>query len=461
MNQGDKVPSFKASSNQGRQRRLTGLDGPSASAAFHSSFPQPDNADDSGNVFDDAENEDDDDEEDEDDSNTIRQINTIETVHSADSDDAATITSPPALEIPRAANNPEDVNLRRGSGRHAEDALSSYNTAKTLISPPAPTTPRPAAPKRGESHATSYLSLDRRLTSGSTSARSFETASEGSGILIEEPGASVNRPTSDDEGSDQNDGQETPRPLDFANADPFRDGLLTSGNGGATSSMTSASPLIHPQSPVNNRGQPARTDSETADPDSAQDDVHPETEGLISPAKRPRSSGLVRFAEPDVQPMKRELQMRAKLAQHAHKRIPRRFTRGKLRDGEIVKMEKMLVRVDVTSGSEQPSEDYDEKDSQRVETRTTQKWSEFMVVCRESHEEDAVLCLQMYKTRVSFNVALFKTAVSNVMCRLFLLLTKQRPESTLNTKSPSSHKRLAQICTPPLTRLWFFGNPKV
>lgn len=127
---------------------------------------------------------------------------------------------------------------------------------------------------------------------------------------------------------------------------------------------------------------------------------------LSQPETRP--SGLVRFNIPDKPMMKQEMQMRAKMTQGIRKhRLPRKFTRGKLKDGEIVKVEKMLVRLDITTGSTQPSEDYNEKDSQRVETRTTNKWREFMVVCRESHEDEAVLCLQMYKTRVSCHVSGF------------------------------------------------------
>lgn len=105
---------------------------------------------------------------------------------------------------------------------------------------------------------------------------------------------------------------------------------------------------------------------------------------------------------PDVSVRKRELQLRARVSQIGRRRITRAFLRNNLKDGEIVKMEKMLVRMDIATGPEQPSADYDEKDSQRVETRVVEKWSEFMVVCRESHEdeEDASLALQMYKTRV-------------------------------------------------------------
>lgn len=77
---------------------------------------------------------------------------------------------------------------------------------------------------------------------------------------------------------------------------------------------------------------------------------------------------------------------------------PRRFRRQAVRDGEILKMEKMLVRIDVTL--QQIPSDYDENDCYRMELRTVEKWTEFMVVCRESKETDVPFVLQLYKTRV-------------------------------------------------------------
>jgi len=186
----------------------------------------------------------------------------------------------------------------------------------------------------------------------------------------------------------------TPHPRDSTNTDPFFASTV------GTDSFTSQSRLIRPRASIPDDPQPESIEADVSGDNLNQDQAQTESGELDSPVQRPRPAGIVRFAETQVQPLKTELQMRAKLVRHAQNRISRRFTRGRLKDGEIVKMEKMLVRLDVTSGSEQPSDEYDEKDSQRVDTRTIEKWREFMVVCRESHEDDAVLCLQMYKTRV-------------------------------------------------------------
>ena len=63
-----------------------------------------------------------------------------------------------------------------------------------------------------------------------------------------------------------------------------------------------------------------------------------------------------------------------------------------------MKVDKMLVRTDVTRQSLR--EDYDEKISQSVETKSLDKWREFMVVCRKYTDDDAEAVLQLYQTRV-------------------------------------------------------------
>lgn len=68
---------------------------------------------------------------------------------------------------------------------------------------------------------------------------------------------------------------------------------------------------------------------------------------------------------------------------------------AKIKPGELMKMDKMLVRIDATQQT--IKEDFDEKLSQGVETRTLDKWREYMVACRK-HADGAVL--QLYQTRV-------------------------------------------------------------
>ncbi|OAG33855.1 hypothetical protein AYO21_12041 [Fonsecaea monophora] len=77
----------------------------------------------------------------------------------------------------------------------------------------------------------------------------------------------------------------------------------------------------------------------------------------------------------------------------------RRLRRDVLREGTVVKMERMLVRVDMTL--QQVPEEFDENESIKVETRLLEKWREFMVVARKSKKQDVDdYRLQIYKTRV-------------------------------------------------------------
>ena len=73
--------------------------------------------------------------------------------------------------------------------------------------------------------------------------------------------------------------------------------------------------------------------------------------------------------------------------------------RRKFQKGEILKAERMLVRVEETLQRDLP-DDYTENDSIRMETRIVDKWREFLVVCRMTDDEYAPFMLQMYKTRV-------------------------------------------------------------
>jgi hypothetical protein len=84
--------------------------------------------------------------------------------------------------------------------------------------------------------------------------------------------------------------------------------------------------------------------------------------------------------------------------------------RQKVQAGEIVKAERMLVRIEETS-HELP-EDFAENDSWRMETRVADNWREFLVVCRATSDDAAPFTLQMYKTRVIPEIQRQNTRVS-------------------------------------------------
>jgi hypothetical protein len=107
---------------------------------------------------------------------------------------------------------------------------------------------------------------------------------------------------------------------------------------------------------------------------------------------------LVKFDIPE-DSKRAEIHLKAKAAQMTIQRASTKLRRQKLQDGLVVKMERMLVRVDA-AGKDVP-DDFDENGNQKVDSRVKDKWREYMVVCRQSISEDADFVLQMYKTRVS------------------------------------------------------------
>ncbi|KAJ5360931.1 hypothetical protein N7517_010122 [Penicillium concentricum] len=95
----------------------------------------------------------------------------------------------------------------------------------------------------------------------------------------------------------------------------------------------------------------------------------------------------------------RKQKMRSKIAKTQGIISANRPHRRKVQDGEIVKAEKMLVCVEETLQTTLPA-DYTENDSLRMETRTMDKWREFLVVCRKISAEHTPFAIQMYRTRV-------------------------------------------------------------
>lgn len=108
--------------------------------------------------------------------------------------------------------------------------------------------------------------------------------------------------------------------------------------------------------------------------------------------------GLVRF-NTAVDLRERDKLMQLKLANLSRGRhAGRYYPRARKREGEIIKMENMLVRVETTM--KQVPNEYDENESMKIETRTAEKWREYVVVCRETGEEESPFALRLYKSRV-------------------------------------------------------------
>ena len=112
--------------------------------------------------------------------------------------------------------------------------------------------------------------------------------------------------------------------------------------------------------------------------------------------KKSNLRALVKFDIPD-DSRRATIHLKAKKAQMTVQRAGTKIRRQRIKDGLVVKMQRMLVRVD-TAG-EVPDE-FDENVDQRVISQVKDKWREYMIVCRHSHKDDSDFVLQLYRTRV-------------------------------------------------------------
>ena len=353
-NYSSRAATFSASSGYSHQRQITGLDGPSASATLRHSFPQPE----------DASND-----EDEEEGRT-------ENSEEGDSDaEAAQREGQEPRQLEASPNRsrslmPKSRIQQRLSSKKPEPSPNgrSYLTA--------PTNPR----RKGQQRLASIDTAQSPLPS------SFVTAYESP------KAASKARPREPESASSPQDRQDTENQ---PSASPR-------SNGDAASST--ASLLQHSQPPAADTPSPQSLQTQSnpysgrkGSNDTADErrEISPKAGAAQEPSKA-ATPGLIRFNIPEIA-RPEDNDARAKLT-HVHRHRSWRHRHGQSRPGEIVKMEKMLVRMDSTM--QELDADYDENDSLKVEARTMEKWREYVVVCRESNHEDFDYTIQMYKTRV-------------------------------------------------------------
>lgn len=129
--------------------------------------------------------------------------------------------------------------------------------------------------------------------------------------------------------------------------------------------------------------------------------------------KKSNLRNLVKFDLPE-DSRRATIHLKAKKAQMTVQRAGTKIRRQRLKDGIVVKMERMLVRVDVAG---EVPDDFDENVNQRVISRVKDKWREYMIVCRHSHRDDADFVLQLYQTRVSSNLSALNLVLVLNHCR--------------------------------------------
>lgn len=181
-------------------------------------------------------------------------------------------------------------------------------------------------------------------------------------------------------------------------ADTTGEGLLgttTEATSGSQAALSTTS-LLHSQreSSMSASTSVRNTTIEEEEPDEGASNQQAQSTSILKGSRVDRaanklSTPKVRFTQAS------KLQLRARASRLAAKGS---FRGSKVKDGEMLKVDKMLVRIDITQQSLR--DDYDEKLSQGVETRTMDKWREFMIVCRKHSEGDSTAVLQFYQTRV-------------------------------------------------------------
>ncbi|KAF4547921.1 Pleckstrin-like domain-containing protein 2 [Elsinoe fawcettii] len=405
INHSSKRPSFSAPTNVGSQRRMTVIDGP-----VRPSFPQPSDAVD-GTAGSSA-------------------IGAYDQSPAAEGEDGgeqeeALVNAPPAVEIPRASQGQNGETLRERGAAGTSQPLSKLDpqtskkidTEAGLLKPKSKSKKKDTKPKKKST---------KPQTKRQMSATSFKTAREN---LEDTAPVPIDTPQEEHE-------EATNAPSNGPNNPP---GITVVNTSSASPRNSAAMPgslnLASPSSPTLSgmagstasllhvdQGEVSRVNSRTA---QQADGALPSTTrraSATSPIDRRASTARtkVQFNLPDARSRRAELQVRARFAQAGLKTRGRIVTRGRFKSGEIIKMEKMLLRVDLASGSEQPEADFTEKDSQRIDTRVIEKWREFMVVCREcstptkpksksssdDNDDEAItedapeFILQFYQTRV-------------------------------------------------------------
>ena len=352
-----RAATFSADTRVSHKRQITGLEGPSAAAIYGQSFPQPEDIDENA-----VENEDGED-----------------GVYENGTDPGIDVQQVPGQTIQEPSNDHLDNN-------HTITITHQSNDNKTAGAIPTP----PIIPKAPTSFITTHESNVKKQTDPAqietkqdrSKYLGLSTTTEETAGLSGEPATRFSAASSLQQPS-------------LFNGEPFK-------TGDATTSTSSLLPHGRPDArrSLSTENSALYLNRQASTPTSKLRDAVPE-EYVMSQAEAANESslptGLVRFNLPD-ELLQDELQVKARIGKSPRRGLRKQLRRDKLSPGEIVKMEKMLIRVDYTI-HELPV-DYDENDSLKSDSRLIEKWREFVVVCRKSLIEKNEFALQLYKSRV-------------------------------------------------------------
>lgn len=365
-NYSSRAATFTANVGTSRQRQVTGVDGPSVSVSYNRTFPQPEDVDET---------------EDESDGERVSGDRTYVPIPTGDGTTGSQRVDRADDEIGNAAAASRSPrSLKRASGPrkrlHARFERLKSPDSESFVT---------ARSKPGK------VVNAKQITNGSAGksiTESFVTAQEVPSGTAQKESTTTLRNKGENRDVDGSSQLGLPHSTNKSSTDTrLGDGLVDDGD------VTGSKVHLLPKETSASKG---RNQSESGQPS----DQSPRRQS-DQPIGKQQSVGLVKFnldQQPDNTENAQLSRTASKIGQAGRQRIWRRLRRGTAHPGEIVKMEKMLVRVDMTR-HELPK-DFDENASMEIEVRAVEKWREFVIVCRESTTDDCQFSIQLYKTRV-------------------------------------------------------------
>ncbi|KAL9057493.1 MAG: hypothetical protein Q9162_002330 [Coniocarpon cinnabarinum] len=442
-----------------RLRRLTGLEGPSATASHGLSFKQPANVDNEPDVDDDARSD-----LSEEQLQQLRAQSTRQEVerlverHISDEDAPPTEALeeiPPAFDVPRGvsvgkvdhpgpgggstgdgapqtvprsssadtlkASKPPSAGKARSTPTDdpSLDAKHTTTSPQRLKSPPQQSSDSSdqmwlsAPASRQPSHESPHMRPRPSIkNSRSGSAASFVTANEDVTpspsrlSSVAEVDSSSTRNSMNDPPASQRASYQSPQQRYSVASQTVMSPIAP-----ALSRSNSNTALLHHEPPESGVEQARATlDGNASDaaegPSRSRSKSYQATDRDDGASKssgnrlQPRSTtGLVRFdIPPETQDKDRKRTVKLKLAQIQKRGTFKLARRNSGKAGEAIKMENMLVRIDFTN--HKVPDEFTERDSQHIEMTIIERWREYMCVCRKNAEEDCPFVLHLYKSRV-------------------------------------------------------------
>ncbi|KAI9756537.1 MAG: hypothetical protein M4579_003796 [Chaenotheca gracillima] len=359
LNYSSRAATFSTTTKFSHVRQISGLEGPSVSAVHGHSFPQPDDVEETDDSFEDGEDE-------EVDGGKSTSGPAIPVARGVDSNEDSTLQG-----VVAGSEDPENINTGQELGSKGGSDGGPLNKSSSMSAATQDFKSSRESPERASPSPKGKGGLE--IAVDSTEANDSPQTSTGVG---RQPSSTLSSKTLPDDSE---------RPSSS---------VQRTASGQASNSKTS---LLQHSKGKSGRDQEVVPKSilSKSPKRGAEDPTAATSAGVPTPT--PVATGLVRFNVPhdEASEAHRRKDRQARLS---HRRTLRQRRRSKEHDGEIVKVERMLVRVDTTAQS--VSDDYDENESMRIETKTIEKWREYIVVCRASSSEEAEYVLQLYKTRV-------------------------------------------------------------